>query len=122
MPKLQAGQVWQFEHRPGEEGSRIKIAKVEVHPKLGTIVHIQVVGLAFKNPAAPRGVSDQISHLPYAEQAVIDSVTKKEKDADVVTGWEESYEIWRSADDAGIWTIPVSEAITGMEVVFNQGR
>ena len=35
MSRFQPGQVWQYNTRPGEESSRITIAKVEAHPKLG---------------------------------------------------------------------------------------
>jgi hypothetical protein len=118
MSRFQPGQIWQYKTRPGEEQSRLTVAKVESHPKLGTIVHIQVNDVAIKSPSAPGGVSKVISHLPYAEQTLADSVTIMDKDTVSPTGWEEGYEQWKSAFDAGkagIWTISVSEAISAME-------
>ena len=123
MSRFQPGQVWHYKTRPGEESSRLTIAKVETHPKLGTIVHIQLNDVAVKSPTAPGGVSKVISHLPYAEQSVADSVTTLETDTVTPTGWEEGYQMWKSefdADKAGIWSITVSEAVAAMEEVLGQ--
>ena len=123
MSRFQPGQVWQYKTRPGEESSRLTIAKVESHPKLGTIIHIQVKDVAIKSPTAPGGVSKVISHLPYAEQSVADSVTTMEKDTITPTGWEDGYQQWKSAFDAGkagIWTLTVSEAVSAMEQILGK--
>jgi hypothetical protein len=101
MSRFQPGQVWQYKTRRGEELSRLTIAEVESHPKLGTIVHIQIKDVAIKSPTAPEGVSKVISHLPYSEQSLTDSVTIMEKETVSPTGWEEGYKLWRSAFDAG---------------------
>lgn len=123
MSRFQPGQVWQYKTRPGEEASRLTIAKVESHPKLGTIVHIQIKDVAIKSPTAPGGVSKLISHLPYAEQSLTDSVTTMEKDSVSPTDWEAGYEQWKSAfgaGDGGVWTIPVAEAVSAMEQAINK--
>jgi hypothetical protein len=123
MSRFQPGQVWHYNTRPGEESSRLTIAKVESHPKLGTIVHIQINDVAVKSPTAPGGVSKVISHLPYSEKSVADSVTTLETDAVTPTGWEEGYQMWKSAFDAGkagIWSITVSEAVAAMEQVLGK--
>lgn len=123
MSRFQPGQVWQYKTRPGEESSRLTIAKVESHPKLGTIVHIQINDVAIRNPTAPGGVSKVISHLPYAGQSVADSVTTLEKETVTPTGWEEGYQLWKTEFDAGkagIWSITVLEAVSAMEQVLGK--
>jgi hypothetical protein len=123
MSRFQPGQVWQYKTRRGEESSRLTIARVEPHPKLGTIVHVQIKDVAITSPTAPGGVSKVISHLPYAEQSLTDSVTTMEKDSVNPAGWEEGYKQWKSAFDAGkagIWSIPVSEAVSAMEQVLSK--
>jgi hypothetical protein len=123
MSRFQSGQVWQYKTRPGEESSRLTIAKVESNPKLGTIVHIQVTDVAIKSTKAPGGVSKVIYHLPFAEQALTDSVTVMEKGSVTPAGWEDGYKQWKSAYDAGkggIWSITVSEAVTSMEQILSK--
>lgn len=73
MSRFEPGQVWTYHTRPGEEESRLTIVKVEPHDKLGTIVHIQVNGIAQKPPPA-RGLNSVIHHMPFAEEAIGRSV------------------------------------------------
>ena len=123
MSRFQSGQVWQYKTRAGEESSRLIIAKVESNPKLGTIVHIQVKDVAIKSGKAPGGVSKLISHLPFAEQAISDSVTAMDKDTVNPTGWEDGYKQWKTAFDAGkggIWSITVSDAISSVEQIVSK--
>jgi hypothetical protein len=123
MSRFQPGQVWQYKTRPGEESSRLTIAKVESDPKLGTIIHIQIKDVALKSPTAPGEVRNVISHLPYAEQSLTESVTTMEKDRVNPTGWEEGYRLWKPAFDAGkggIWCIPVAEAVAAMEEALSK--
>ena len=117
------GQVWTYNTRPGEEASRVVICSVETDPKLGEIVHIHVNGLRFKNKHAPGGSSDQIGHMPYSGEALRKSLTNLESSDNKLPAFEDGYQEWRGAFDkgkAGVWTVPVSEAISGMESVLNQ--
>jgi hypothetical protein len=120
MQPFAPGQVWTYNVRPGEEASRIVICRVETDPKLGEIVHIHVSGLRFKTPG---GWSDQIGHMPYSGEALRKSLTKLESAGDALPTFEDGYQEWRGAFDkgkAGVWTAPVSEAISGMESALNQ--
>jgi len=74
MSQFEAGQVWTYQTRPGEEDSRLTVVKVEQQDKLGTIVHIRVDGVAQKNPHAPDGVSRVIHHMPFDAEAIRKSV------------------------------------------------
>jgi hypothetical protein len=122
---FEPGQVWRYRSRPGEEGSRITVAKVEAHPTWGAIVHIQVTGLAIRSPMAPGGVSRIVSHLPYQEEALRASVTEMEPRAAEPEGWVEGYRQWKTAfdaDRAGVWSIPVAEAIDAMEQAISNSQ
>jgi hypothetical protein len=119
---LAIGQIWKYKTRPGEDGSRLTILKTESHPKLGGIIHIAVDGLRMKNPLASGGMSSMVGHMPYQEAALRASlvgVAGQSPDAPDLDG----YKIWKDAFDqgkAGIWSIPLSEAIGAMEKIANQ--
>src|SRR5712664_3426093 len=68
------GQVWRYRTRPGEEASTLTIVKVESEPKLGIIVHVSVSGLKIRSSKSKTGFAENISHLPFAEEAIRSSV------------------------------------------------
>jgi len=121
MSRFQPGQVWSYRTRPGEEGSRLTVVKVEPHEKLGTIVHVRVEGVSQKMLTVPGGVCTVIRHMPFAEEAVQQSVVELlDDDGPVDASFEEGYGIWKEAFDkgkAGVFTITVAETITFCEGV-----
>lgn len=123
MQPFAPGQVWTYSTRPGEEASRIVVCRVEADEKVGEIVHIHVNRVRLKNKHAPGGSSDQIGHMPYSGEALRKSLTKLESTDSMLPNFENGYQEWRSAFDKGkasVWTVPLSEAIAGMESVLNQ--
>ena len=113
-----AGQVWRYDHRPGEEGSTVEIVRVEREPKLGTVVHVSVHGLRLRNPMAPGGTSDRIGHMPFAEDAFRRSVRDVAGEREPDAAAQEGYDAWRAAferGDAGIFTVTLAEAVGMME-------
>jgi hypothetical protein len=123
MSTFASDQIWEYKTRPHEEASRIIICRVESDPKLGEIVHIYVNGVRLKNGRAPGGYNEFIGHMPYSSDALRKFVTKLESSDAQLPPFEDGYREWRSAFDqgkAGVWTAPVSEAITGMEAALNQ--
>jgi hypothetical protein len=118
------GQIWVYRARPGEPESRVLICRVESDDKLGRIVHIQVNGLRLKNKHAAGGYSDNIAHMPYSEDALKRCVTVVDsRTASLPASFEEGYKEWRQAFDegkAGVWTLPLDEAISTMEEAMNQ--
>ncbi len=87
------------------------------------IVHIYISALAIRNPAVPDGVSTFISHMPFAEQALDHSVTQMVEQKTQLPSYEEGYADWkRQADQgkAGVFTIPVAQAIDGIEKAFQR--
>jgi hypothetical protein len=120
MKPFEAGQVWTYGTRMREEASRIVVCRVESDAKLGEVVHIHVKDVRLKTPG---GHSDVIGHMPYAADALRKSVIALESSGATLPSFEEGYRQWRDARDkgkGGVWTIPVKEAIEGMEAAFNK--
>jgi hypothetical protein len=114
--------VWKYRTRPGEEASRITVLKVESDLKLGTIVHIAIDGVTIRNPSNPAEPSRTIGHLPFQEKALTESVTTQDGTHAGAPDLE-GYHTWKEAFDrseAGIWTVPVAEAVGAMETALNK--
>lgn len=116
---FEAGQVWRYQTRPGEEKSRLTIIKVEtlrgqdmVHVALSDLTGLSLGG----QPAM------ECSHLPFSAAAVresvveLDHLSREKKPMD-------GYEDWRNAfetGEAGIFTCSVAEAIDTMAEASSQ--
>ena len=123
-PKYQPGQVWKYRTRASEPDSRATILRVDAPPDLGYIVHIAVDGLSIQSPQSPEGVAETVSHLPFSEAAISDSLTELERTGPV-PDFREGYQTWRDAFDqheAGVWTISVADAIAAMESILSGSR
>lgn len=120
---FQAGQVWTYETRPGEEISRLVVCKVEPDTKLGKIVHIQVAGVAVKSPDSPGGVSGIVGHMPISEESLRASVLTLEATSKDLPEYKEGYQIWQEAFDKGeasVFEISVAQGLNFMEDVLNR--
>jgi len=125
----QPGQEWSYKTRPGEEGSTLVICKVDLHPKMGTIIHISLRGLNIKNPLQKTGFSDVITHLPLTEDAIDKSVVKMQSKStklpeDLQEDFQLAYEDWRAAFEEGKATIlgsTLSETLDYIESSINPG-
>jgi hypothetical protein len=105
--KFRAGQVWAFKTPAAQPNARLVILRVENDSKLGTIIHIAVTGVSYGKG------QDTIRHLPFAERAIEQSVTKLQHESGPIPDFAEGYQTWREAFDAGkagIFTITVAEA------------
>jgi hypothetical protein len=124
-PKYKPGQVWTYKTRTGEDGSRVTILRVDKHPVTGEyIVHIGVNGIAIRSPTTPGGVARTISHLPFAEKAVADSLVRVERTGPV-PDFREGYQMWRSGfeqNKAGAWAVPIVGAISAMESALGKSE
>ena len=121
--RYKVGQKWSYKTRPNEKDSYLIVVKVENHPKLGNIIHIAVRDLKMKNPRSPDGISDKVNHMPFAEEAINKSAIKILKEKVDLPDYEEGYNMWREAFDAGragIYTITLAEAVDVMEASLNQ--
>jgi hypothetical protein len=123
-PKYHAGQIWKYRTRLGEESSRATILRIDKTPKVGFIIHIAVDGLSVKSPTSANGIAKTISHLPFAESAMDQSLTELERIGGV-PDFSDGYKTWRTSFDqnkAGFWTVPVAEAVTAMEAALSGAK
>lgn len=103
------GQVWEYRTRPGDEGSLLKIQRIERDPafeKSGPVYHISVVGFHLQNPT----VLPMLPHAPVTKQTLDASVTALSKSDRPFPPAEAGIEEWRQAQ-GGVFTISVAEII-----------
>lgn len=120
------GQIWTYQARATEPGSRIVILRVEEYPKPGRIVHVAVVGLQRRMPAG--AFEDwRIGPAPFTEAALRKSVLKLEpgKATLSMADFEPFYSQWKTMADRGKvkhWSSPVPDAIRRMEKQMFKGQ
>lgn len=105
----QAGQVWEYHTRPGDDGSLLKIQSVETDPadaKKAPIYHITVIGVHFHGSP----LAGAIGHLPVAGSTLDASVTRPYQGAAEFPGDDQGIAEWRRAQ-GGVFTIAVAEII-----------
>ncbi|BDI33666.1 hypothetical protein CCAX7_57170 [Capsulimonas corticalis] len=120
--KFQRGQVWKYHARPYEDGSTLTVVKTEVHDRLGAIVHIHLQGLRIRTPRHSIGMTSVIGHLPCSEESITQSVTQLVQENAPLPDFEEGYQQWRDAFDAGgagIWTVPIAEMVSALESIIS---
>ena len=125
ITKFAEGQVWTYSTRPGESESRITIVRLDDDVEYGNIIHIFISNVAIPNPQAPHGKTTYIAHLPYAEDALDQSVAALERDSAEIPDYEEGYRLWREAfedGEAGVFTIPVEQAIDVVQETINPNK
>ena len=119
--QFRVGQQWNYRTRPQDAGATLVVVKVEASTKLGTIVHISLSGLKHKNPHHPGGLSETVAHLPFSEAALAQSVTDLVEANAPLPEFVDGYNQWRNAFDAGragVFSISVAEAVSGMEAAM----
>jgi hypothetical protein len=107
-----AGQIWEYRTRPSDTGSLLKVQSVENHDVLGTVYHISVIGIRFRNPE----MHPELPHTPVSLETLDASVTRLSTKAPVFPKPEDGIAQWRD-DDGGVFTIPVSDIV---EIVDRQ--
>ncbi len=122
---FQVGQAWSYDARPGEEASKIYIAKIDRDLASRTIYHIYIDGLKLKNPLIEGGLQDHLSHVPLSREALEASVTGEPKPVLAVPNIAEGYVLWREAfvkGQAGVFTFPVKQIVQHVEDAFNKSK
>lgn len=112
------GQVWEYHHRAGDDGSQLKIQKIELSEARSTadpIYHISVVGVNFSGI----GLADGIQHLPVSRQTLDASVTQPAKSPASFPDPTEGIAQWRAAK-GGVFKIPVAEIVEMVGQQFQQ--
>jgi hypothetical protein len=116
------GQIWAYRTRPTEPNARLTIVQIDQIADT-TIVHISLDGLHIINPHVPKGYGELVGHMPIASASLKASVTQLVGQADVLPDYEEGYQTWKAAFDAGeggFFTIGLAECIGYMETAINQ--
>lgn len=112
------GQVWEYNTRPGETGSLLRIAKVDHDPKLGDVFHISIVGVKIKGP---RGIVTELPHAPVARGTLEKSVTKRSNSNVSFPDFQPGYAEWKSAK-GGVFNVPVAEVVGFIEQAFSGAK
>ena len=113
---VKEGQKWKYKNRPGENSSTTTILKIEEYPQV-TIIHIQVDGLKIPNSKSPEGFLHTLSHSPFSEEAIQNSLTDLISENVTLPEYEEGYAEWKEQFDlkkAGYWTSEIKDAIQAM--------
>lgn len=121
--EFKVGQVWKYKTRPNEADSRLTVCKVETAGKLGTVVHVSISAVKVKSPKNKDGEASEISHLPFAESAIKQSVIELAQEKVALPNYSGGYETWRNAVEqskGGVWTIAVADAIAAIETALNK--
>ena len=122
-PEIEVGQIWKYRSRADESASRVTVVKVEDLDGYGRIVHVFVDNLKIKCPKCDGGVSRSLTHSPLTEEAFLKTVTELEGTTRELPEYEEGFQTWRDAFDAGeagVFTITVDRIIVLMEEAINR--
>ena len=103
------GQVWDYRTRPGDEGSLLRIGRIEPSPAGvdgDRIYHISIAGVRL----APEGAPTILEHLPVAKETLDASVTRRTDRTADFGDMDEGIAEWRRAR-GGVFKIPVADLI-----------
>lgn len=118
------GQIWEYKTRPGEEGSRVIVGKIESIDKVGKVVHVKLSGLKIRNPGAPGGYSTTMGHAPVLGEKLKESVTKLAGHSGDLEGFQEGYSTWlkeHRSGKAGVFSITLREIVDSIEQAITNG-
>ena len=100
-PAYAVGQVWEYRTRPQDEGSLLKIQRIE---DAGAVFHVSLVGVRLG------GSPTEIQHLPVSRETLDASVSRlSDSDVafpDVAAGHAE----WQRAQ-GGVFTLTMAEIV-----------
>jgi hypothetical protein len=120
--EFKPGQIWSYQARPGEEASKLYLARIDRGLGSRAIFHLYIDGLQLKNPKFEGGVQDHLVHLPISREALEASVIQLLQSDAAMPDISEGYALWLLSFEqgqAGVFTIPVSQAIQYIENAFN---
>ena len=109
------GQRWFVSARSHETHATITVVHLERHPVHGVIVHVRVDGLRL---VTPRGVLDNIAHLPFTPAAIDASIVGLDSTNGALGAFHAPMEGWRAAGAPPIRT-DVRDGIIKTEMSMN---
>lgn len=115
------GQVWEYRTRPGEEGSLLRIQRIEPWPGASAreprrVYHISVVGVRV-GPTA----QSVLPHLPVSRETLDNSVTQRSSSSASFPSVDEGIAIWRQ-DRGGVFTLAVADIVGAVDQMLGQAR
>jgi len=119
-PDYAEGQVWTYDHRPGEDGSRVVIRKIGVEPEDGEVFHVSILGVKLRNHRVPGGAQPAMHHAAVLRTTLDKSLRTLTPATDADTAWEDGYAVWRQAydnGDAGVFELTIAEILGYIEMV-----
>ena len=106
-----AGQVWEYQTRPGDEGSLLKIQRIERAPgRRDLVYHISVIGFRLSNP----DVLPVLHHSPVSRATLDASVTRLSSSTAEFPDPSEGIAVWKR-NNGGVYDIPVARIIEAIE-------
>jgi hypothetical protein len=119
-PDYAEGQVWTYDHRPGEDGSRVVIRKIGVEPDDGEVFHVSILGVKLRNHRLPGGAQPAMHHAAVLRTTLDKSLRELTAASDEDPAWENGYAVWRQAydnGDAGVFELSIAEILGYIEMV-----
>ena len=117
--KYREGQVWEYQTRPVDKGSLLRIQKIElihIANKDEAVYHVSVIGLRL--PGAPEA-GGELQHIPVSEAALDASVTRLAPTNGAFPDPTAGIAEWRKAN-GGVFTIPVADIVASIEKMLTQ--
>lgn len=120
---FEAGQLWSYHARPGDDASLNLINLVESVPKLGAVYHISVLRVhlpSWKDSSRPE---IDLPHFPVLKAALEKSVVAHDRGP--LDAYRNGYNAWRAAFDdgrAGAFTVSIAEVISIVEAPVEKSR
>jgi hypothetical protein len=122
---FEAGQLWSYQTRPGDESSLVLINLVESVPKLGTVYHISVLKVhmpSWKDNSRPE---IDLPHFPVLKETLEKSLIAHVGERAPLEAYRNGYDTWRTAFDAGragAFTVSVAEVVSMIEETIEKNR
>jgi hypothetical protein len=121
----EVGQVWSYQSRAGDDSSVVLINLIETDPKLGAIYHISVLHVHIPGVTNNSKAATDLPHLPVSKETLDKSVVALVGHREVLSGYREGYDLWRTAFDAGhagIYTLSVADIVTLLEETLKKQK
>jgi len=122
-PKFHVGELWEYKTRSGEESSRLIVVKIDQSPELGIIVHVAIDNLTWRD-CRSKPFSQALPHMPFARKALETSLFKQMGEVKDLPDYRGGYDDWKTAfseKKAGVYVIPVRDAISVAEQTYRTG-
>jgi hypothetical protein len=113
--RYEPGQVWEYQTRPQDAGSLVRIQRIE---KQGDhdVFHVSMVGVSIEGLAGKA-----LPHLPVSRETLDGSVTRLSTADTAFPDPSEGIAAWRDAE-GGVFTIPLGEIADIVEEMVERER